>query len=69
MNDTPGDIMLALGRLEGKVDAIIAQQVRTQEDIDQLDHRVRSLESSKALLFGGCTAIGAVASYLVNLVT
>lgn len=69
MTDNPGDILLALGRLEGKVDALIAQQTRTQEDIDQLEHRVRSLEGSKALLLGICTAVGAVTSYLVDIVT
>jgi len=68
MADTPSDVLLALGRLEGKVDALIAQEVRTQEDISQLDQRVRLLEGSKALLFGACTALGAVASYLVSLV-
>tara|TARA_S200002703_G_scaffold51608_3_gene44850 strand:- start:13967 stop:14176 length:210 start_codon:yes stop_codon:yes gene_type:complete len=68
MSDTPNDVLLALGRLEGKVDALIAQEVRTQEDISQLDQRVRLLEGSKALLFGACTALGAVASYLVSLV-
>jgi hypothetical protein len=68
MPDTPSDVLLALGRLEGKVDALIAQEVRTQEDISQLDQRVRLLEGSKALLFGACTALGAVASYLVSLV-
>ena len=68
MPDTPNDVLLALGRLEGKVDALIAQEVRTQEDISQLDQRVRLLEGSKALLFGACTALGAVASYLVSLV-
>lgn len=67
--DSPNhEILLALGRLEGKVDSLITQQVRTQEDIDLLDRRVRALEGSKAVLFGACTAVGAVASYLVNLI-
>ncbi len=69
MSDSPGEIMLALGRLEGKVDALITQQRRTQEDIDNLEHRVRTLEGSKALLVGVCTTVGAGASYLVNLLT
>jgi hypothetical protein len=67
MVDSPGEILLALGRLEGKVDALITQQLRTMEDLDSLDLRVRALEGSKALLFGGCTAVGACASYLVTL--
>lgn len=67
--DTPShEILLALGRLEGKVDSLIAQQVRTQEDIDLLDQRIRTLEGSKAVLFGVCATLGAIASYLVDLV-
>ena len=69
MTDNPGDILLALGRLEGKVDALIAQQIRTQEDIDSLETRVRALEGSKAALLGRCTAVGAASSYLVDILT
>ena len=67
MTDTPSEILLALGRLEGKVDSLIAQQVRTQEDIDLLDHRVRALEGSKAWMIGAATVVGAATSYIVKL--
>ena len=69
MIDKPGDILLALGRLEGKVDALIAQQSRTQLDLDDLEHRLRILEGSKAVLFGACTMLGGISSYLVTLFT
>ena len=68
MADSPGDILLALGRLEGKVDALISQELRTRETIDELENRVRSLECCKARLVGICTTAGAIASYLVNLI-
>lgn len=61
------DILLALGRLEGKVDALMAQQLRTQGSVDDLDKRVRHLEGSRALLLGGCTALASAASYLITL--
>ena len=67
MTDNPGEILLALGRLEGKVDALMTQQMRTQEDMDSLERRVRTLEGSKAILVGICTTAGAGASYLVTL--
>lgn len=67
MNDTPDQILLALGRLEGKVDSLIAQQVRTMEDIDLLDSRVRVLEGSKAWMIGAATVVGAATSFLVKL--
>ena len=61
------DILLALGRLEGKMDALISQQKRIQVDLDDLDRRLRQLEGSKAALAGLCTALAATASYLVTL--
>lgn len=67
MSDSPGEILLALGRLEGKVDALITQQMRTQEDIDSLDQRVRVLEGSKAWMLGAATVVGAITSYIVKL--
>ncbi len=69
MTDSPGDILLALGRLEGKVDALMAQQSRTQTDLDGLEDRVRILEGSRAILFGACAVIGSLVSYVVALLT
>jgi hypothetical protein len=65
--DQDRDILLALGRLEGKMDALIAQQKRIQVDLDDLDMRMRRLEGSKAAFAGICTCLAAVASYLVTL--
>ena len=62
-------IMLSLGRLEGKVDALMGQQGRHQSDMDNLDDRVRSLEGHKAQLLGVCAAIASAASYLVSVIT
>ena len=69
MTDSPGDILLALGRLEGKVDALMAQESRTQTDLDGLEDRVRILEGSRAILFGACAVIGSLVSYVVALLT
>jgi hypothetical protein len=67
MIDAPGDILLALGRLEGKVDALMAHQARHQNDLDSLDNRLRQLEGSKALLVGVCTTLATAASYVVTM--
>ena len=67
MNDTPDQVLLALGRLEGKVDALMSQQSKHQVDMDSLDVRVRHLEGSKALLFGACAVLATGASYIVTL--
>ena len=69
MMEQDQSILLALGRLEGKVDALMAQHVRHQSDMDNLDDRVRSLEGHKAQLLGVCAAIASAASYLVSVIT
>jgi len=66
MEQPSDNIMQALGRLEGKVDAMFQQQLRSQSDVDELDDRLRVLEHSRGLLFGGCTVLAALASYLVT---
>ncbi len=61
-------IMVALGRLEGKVESLLSMQRSHAEDIDKLDKRVRDLEHSKSWLMGAAAIIGAGASMLVSLV-
>jgi hypothetical protein len=65
MEDTR-EILLALGRLEGKVESLIAMQRSHDEDITHLDKRVRILEQGKAALFGGAAVIGAIAASLIS---
>ena len=60
------NLFLALGRLEGKVDSILALQKAQEEQIKEHDHRLRALESSKAFLMGGAAIVGAAASTFVN---
>ena len=60
--------MVALGRLEGKVESLLSMQRSHAEDIDKLDKRVRDLEHSKSWLMGAAAIIGAGASMLVSLV-
>ena len=40
------EILIALGRLEGKVDALIARQAIHDEELDRHDKRLRDLEQS-----------------------
>jgi len=60
------DILLALGRLEGKVESLIAMQRSAQEHIEGLDRRVRHLEMGRSYLMGAAAAIGALVSFLVS---
>ena len=63
------EILLALGRLEGKVDALIAQHKAIASDLDRQDTRLRVLENSKAYLMGICSVIAAGSSYVIKLIT
>lgn len=60
------DLLLAIGRLEGKVDSILAMINRHAEDIEQLDQRMRRLEQSKSWMLGAAAVVGAASSYFLN---
>ena len=61
------EILLALGRLEGKVDALMTQQNNTRVDLEQHDSRLSILENSKSVLVGSCVIIAALISYAVTI--
>ncbi len=51
------DLLLAIGRLEGKVDSILATMRVHHEEIKSLDDRVKLLEQGRAWALGGAAAI------------
>lgn len=67
------ELFLAIGRLEGKVDSLIAMQSHQQEEIKDHDRRLRSLEHSRGYMMGWSAAIGAgmsiAANYLISHLT
>lgn len=67
MEQCDRDLLLALGRLEGKVDALVSS-VATQAGTTRLhDGRLRTLETSRSALIGAVailsTAISALVAY------
>lgn len=60
------DLLLAIGRLEGKVDSILATMTHHGEELDQLDHRLRRLEQSKSWMLGAAAVAGAISSFFLN---
>ena len=64
--DETNQIMIALGRLEGKVESLLQMQRAHSEDIEKLDKRVRDLEHNRSWMMGAAAAIGAAASIVVN---
>ena len=60
------DILLALGRLEGKMESLIALQRSTEDRVGNIERRVRGLEQGKSYLMGAAAAIGAATSALIS---
>ena len=57
-------ILIALGRLEGKVDALISRQVMHDEELQKHDLRLRNLEQGRSWLLGAAAMVGAAASFI-----
>lgn len=62
------NLFLALGRLEGKVDSLLALQKSQEEQLRTHDERIRTLESSRSFIMGGAAIVGAAASTLINFI-
>lgn len=65
-HDLP-ELMLALGRLEGKLDAVLQMQRIHEEQIKSLDERVRKLEHARSFSIGAAAVVGALSSALFSL--
>ena len=61
------EMMLAIGRLEGKVDTLIQMQRIQEDQIKNHEERLRQLEHSRSFTMGMAAAVGAVVSVALNL--
>tara|TARA_Y100001973_G_scaffold97767_1_gene154343 strand:+ start:6073 stop:6279 length:207 start_codon:yes stop_codon:yes gene_type:complete len=66
MND---ELMLALGRLEGKVDSLISRQTILDEEMRKFDSRLRSVEQSRSWLVGAAASVGALVAIGIQWIT
>lgn len=64
-HDLP-ELMLALGRLEGKLDAILQMQRVQEEQIKSIDERLRVLEHARSFSLGAAAVVGAATSALIS---
>jgi len=62
------ELFLAIGRLEGKIDSILAQQTRQNDELKSHDERIRSLEQSKSHILGYSAAAGGILGLVANYV-
>jgi len=61
MADQNNDLTRALGRIEGKLDMIVASQASQNERLDAMDGRLRNVEQQAArtgAISGGIVSIG-----------
>jgi TolA-binding protein len=63
------EMMLAIGRLEGKVDTLIQLQRMQEEQIKNHEDRLRQLEHSKSYAMGIAAAVGAIVSTATTLLS
>lgn len=61
-------IMLAIGRLEGKVDSLLGRQDELQQSIQRLEARVHDIEGMKHKMLGAAAVLGAVVSLAMRFV-
>ena len=62
------ELLLALRRLEGKVDSLITSLAVHDEELQRLENRIRHLENSRSWMLGAAAVIGAVASFLLQFI-
>jgi hypothetical protein len=62
-----GDIRFILGRLEGKVDALISQTATLGRSISNHENRIQELEKSKSWVLGVSAACSGGIAFLFHL--
>ena len=63
------DLLMAIGRLEGKMDALIQMQRIQEDQLKMHDERIRELEHSKSFLMGVAALAGAASSFAFTLIS
>jgi hypothetical protein len=60
------DLILLIGRLEGKLDALISQSHRQSNKLIELEDRLNKIEAYKSWLLGVASVISLIASYIFS---
>lgn len=58
----------SLGRLEGKLDGLVASQKQANEALDRLENRTSTLERWRSQMLGGAAVAGFVSGIIAKLV-
>ena len=62
------EILIALGRLEGKMDSLITRQATHDEELSRHDTRIRELEQSKSWILGVAATLAGAITLLINFI-
>ena len=60
------EILLALGRLEGKVDSMMTSLRVQEQELKVLEKRIRELENNRAWMLGAAAVISTLAGLIVK---
>ena len=63
------DLMLAIGRLDGKMDALIKAYESLQGDIKSMSRRVNTLEKERSRLYGAGFILAVIGSAIMWMVS
>jgi len=62
------EVLIALGRLEGKVDAMMTSLRMQEQELKVLEGRIRELEQSRAWMLGAAAVISIIAGFIVKII-
>jgi hypothetical protein len=62
------EVLIALGRLEGKVDAMMTSLRIQEEELRILENRIRDLEQSRAWMLGAAAIISVIAGFIIKII-
>ena len=65
---TQDNVLIAIGRLEGKVESLINLLKSHSNALEEYDNRIRNLEQGRAWVLGAAAAIGAATSFIGKLI-
>lgn len=63
------ELILAIGRLEGKLDAFLQMQTQHEDRLKSYEIRLRLLENSRSYLYGIAVVLGFIGSLGLNVIT
>lgn len=64
-NQSLNDLYLLIGRLEGKVDRVLAEQQNIKDMSVNNEARIRQLEKDRAMVYGSAAVLAFVGSALM----